>query len=142
MTPARFVLPAPRTDAPARVPRKAPRGFTLVEVVLALTLLSGVVLALSMGTTKFQKSVGDSNVRSRAQARADLQLAMARSWPTWSSLENLTAAAFNGSADGLVTSTTVSMDTSRGQRIKRITVVVSSSSMPVPVRRTIAVAAP
>ncbi len=45
-------------------------GFTLVEVVLALTLLSGVVLMLSMGTTKFQRSVGDSNIRSsRARPR-------------------------------------------------------------------------
>mgnify|MGYP003382720948 CR=1 FL=1 len=122
--------------------RAARKGFTLVEVVLALTLLSGVVLALSMGTTKFQRSVGDSNVRSRAQARADLQLAMARSWPTWSSLEALTGNAYNGSADGLVTSTSISVDTSRGQRIKRITVVVSSPSMPLPVRRSIAVAAP
>ena len=112
--------------------RAARKGFTLVEVVLAL----------SMGTTKFQRSVGDSNVRSRAQARADLQLAMARSWPTWSSLEALTGNAYNGSADGLVTSTSISVDTSRGQRIKRITVVVSSPSMPLPVRRSIAVAAP
>jgi len=142
MTPTLRTPPAPHTDAQAPLPTRPTRGFTLVEVVLALTLLSGVVLALSMGTTKFQKSIGDSSVRSRAQARADLQLAMARSWPTWSSLENLTASAYNGSADGLVTSTTVSMDTSRGQRIKRVTVVVSSSSMPVPVRRSIAVAAP
>ncbi len=117
-------------------------GFTLVEVVLALTLLSGVVLMLSMGTTKFQRSVGDSNIRSRAQGRADLQLAMVRSWPTWSTLETLTGGAYNGSVDGLVTATTVTADTSRGQRIKRITVTVSSSSMLLPVKRMIAVAAP
>jgi len=122
--------------------RTGHRGFTLVEVVFALTLLSGVVLMLSMGTTKFQRSVGDSNVRSRAQARADLQLAMARSWPTWSTLENLTAGAYNTPADGLSTSTSVTADTSRGQRIKRVSVVVSSPAMPVPVRRSISVAAP
>ncbi|MBL0169451.1 MAG: prepilin-type N-terminal cleavage/methylation domain-containing protein [Gemmatimonadaceae bacterium] len=118
------------------------RGFTLVEVVLALTLLSGVVLMLSMGTTKFQRSVGDSNIRSRAQARADLQLAMARSWPTWSTLESLTGGGYNGVVDGLTTVTAVSADTTAGKRIKRITVTVSASTMPVPVKRTIAVAAP
>ena len=117
-------------------------GFTLVEVVLALTLLSGVVLMLSMGTTKFQRSVGDSNIRSRAQARADLQLAMARSWPTWSTLENLTGGSYNVTADGLTTVTTVSADTTANKRIKRITVTVTGSGMPVPVKRTIAVAAP
>lgn len=129
---------------PARLTKESrrQRGFTLVEVVMALTLLSGVVLALTMGTTKFQRSVGDSNIRSRAQARADLQLAMARSWPTWSTLETLAAGAYNTTSDGLATSTVVTVDTSRGQRIKRVTVVVSSTSMPVPVRRTISVAAP
>lgn len=141
-----MTIPLTRTRRTAPVPRTARpssrRGFTLVEVVMALTLLSGVVLALTMGTTKFQRSVGDSNIRSRAQARADLQLAMARSWPTWSTLENLAAGAYNTTADGLATATTVSVDTSRGQRIKRVTVVVSSTSMPLPVRRTISVAAP
>ena len=122
--------------------RRSRGGFTLIEVVLALTLLSGVVLMLSMGTTKFQRSVGDSNIRSRAQARADLQLAMARSWPTWSTIENLTGGAYNATADGLSTVTTVAADTSGKKRIKRITVTVSATGMPVPVKRTIAVAAP
>jgi type II secretory pathway pseudopilin PulG len=125
--------------------RRARRGFTLVEVVLALTLLMGVVLALSMGTTKFRTSVSDSNVRSRAQARADLQLAMARMWPTWSTLENLTGAAYNGTADGITTATSVVADTTGNKRIKRITVTVTASptsAMPIPVKRMISVAAP
>lgn len=132
-------MPQNTNQPPAKAAR---RGFTLVEVVLALTLLSGVVLMLSMGTTKFQRSVGDSNIRSRAQARADLQLAMARSWPTWSTLESLTGSGYNGPLDGLTTTTAVSADTTGGRRIKRVTVTVSSSSMPLPVKRTIAVAAP
>ncbi|MEQ1691598.1 MAG: prepilin-type N-terminal cleavage/methylation domain-containing protein [Gemmatimonas sp.] len=131
-----------RPNTTQRRTKAARRGFTLVEVVLALTLLSGVVLMLSMGTTKFQRSVGDSNIRSRAQARADLQLAMARSWPTWSTLEELTRERYNEALDGLATTTIVSADTTGGRRIKRITVTVSSSSMPLPVKRTIAVAAP
>lgn len=118
------------------------RGFTLVEVVLALTLLSGVVLALTMGTTKFQRSIGDSSIRSRAQARADLQLAMARTWPTWSTLSNLAGGSYNGTAEGLTTSTSVVTDSSGSQRIKRVTVTVSATTLPSPVKRTIAVAAP
>lgn len=134
-------MPTHRSPAKPAASR-ARGGFTLIEVVLALTLLSGVVLMLSMGTTKFQRSVVDSNIRSRAQARADLQLAMARSWPTWSTIENLTGGTYNATADGLTTVTTVSADTSGKQRIKRITVTVTASGMPVPVKRTIAVAAP
>ncbi len=125
--------------------RRSRRGFTLIEVVFAITLLMGVVLALSMGTIKFRANVSDSNVRSRAQARGDMQVAMARTWPTWSTLENLTGAAYNETADGIITSTTVVADTLNGKRIKRITVTITSSpasAMPIPIRRMISVAAP
>lgn len=121
------------------------RGFTLVEVVFALTVLTGVVLALSMGTTKLRVNVSDSSVRSRAQARADLQIAMARTWPSWSTLENLSGATYNASENGINTSTVVSADTTAGKRIKRITVTVTATpttAMPTPIKRSIAVAAP
>ena len=120
-------------------------GFTLIEVVLSLTLLVGVVLGMSMGTTAFQRSIGDANIRSRAQARADLQMSMARVWPTWSTLENLTGAAYNSTADGLTTTTAVVADTLSGKRIKRVTVTVNAyptSAMLVPVKRMVSLASP
>lgn len=134
-----------RMAVPTNTRARQRHGFTLVEVVLALTLLMGVVLALTMGTTKFRVSVSDANIRSRAQARADLQLAMARTWPTWSTLENLAGATYNGTADGLTTATSVVADTTAGKRIKRITVTITSSpvtAMPTAIKRMISVAAP
>jgi prepilin-type N-terminal cleavage/methylation domain-containing protein len=126
-------------------PVRARAGFTLIETVIALTILSGVILAIGMGTTKLQRSVGDTNLRTRAFARADVQIGMARAWPTWSTLENLAGASYNGTRDGLVTSTTVTADTTNNRRIKRIAVTVTSATsgaLPNPVRRTIAIAAP
>jgi prepilin-type N-terminal cleavage/methylation domain-containing protein len=121
------------------------RGFTLIETMLAMAVLTSVVLVIGLGITKLQRSVGNSNIRTRAYARADVQIAMARSWPTWSTLENLSAAGYNGTKDGLVTSTTVAVDTTGNMRIKRIAVTVTSEqtgALPTPVKRAIAIAAP
>ncbi|WP_373070687.1 prepilin-type N-terminal cleavage/methylation domain-containing protein [Gemmatimonas sp.] len=120
-------------------------GFTLIETLIAMTILAGVILTMALGTTRLQRSIGDTNLRTRAQARADVQIGFARAWPTWSTLENLTGAAYNGTRDGLVTQTTVSVDTTSRRRIKRVLVTVTAAPggmLPAPVQRLIAVAAP
>jgi prepilin-type N-terminal cleavage/methylation domain-containing protein len=121
------------------------RGFTLIETMIAMVILSGVVLSISMGTTKLSRAVGDANVRSRAFARADMIIALARTWPSWTTLEALAGAEFNGEREGFVSTTEITADTTRGQRIKRLQVTVRSvpaTLMPLPVRRSIAIAAP
>lgn len=124
------------------VPR---RGFTLIETVLAMTILSAIVLMIGLGTSQLQRAVGDAGIRSRAHARADLQIGLARTWPTWSTLERLTASSYNGLEDGLRTSTVVTADTSGRRRIKRVRVTVEAvpaSLMPSPVVRNISIAIP
>jgi prepilin-type N-terminal cleavage/methylation domain-containing protein len=131
---------------PARATRlRARHGFTLIETMIAMVILSGVVLSISVGTTRLSRAVGDANVRSRAFARADMIVALARTWPDWSSLEALAGSSYNMSRDGFVSTTVVTADTTRGSRIKRVEVTVRSvpdALMPLPVRRTIAIAAP
>lgn len=124
---------------------RARRGFTLIETMIAMVILSGVVLSITVGTTKLSRAVGDANVRSRAFARADMLIAMARTWPSWTTLDALAGSAYNGERDGFISTTTVTTDTTRGRRIKRLQVVVRASSsalMPLPVRRSISIAAP
>lgn len=121
------------------------RGFTLIETIIALTILSVLLLAMGLGTTKMQRSIGDSNIRTRAFARADVQIGLARGWPTWSTLDLLASATYNGTQDGLITTTTVVTDSSSNRRLKRVSVVVTaaqSGALPVPVRRTISLSAP
>lgn len=123
----------------------ARRGFTLIETMIAMVILSGVVLSISVGTTRLSRAVGDANVRSRAFARADMIVALARTWPDWNTLETLTGSSYNMARDGFVSTTVVTVDTTRGSRIKRLEVTVRSvpdALMPLPVRRTIAIAAP
>lgn len=51
--------------------RQAPVGFTLIELVLALTLLMGVLLAQSLATKNFRGGVGEAKAHSRVHARSD-----------------------------------------------------------------------
>lgn len=131
-----IMAPAPGT------PR---RGFTLIEVMIALVILGGVVLTMALGTTKFSASIRDSDVKNRAQSVADMQIGRARAWPTYSTLSQLSTARFNPAEDGLSSVTTVVPDTTGGQSITRVTVTVSAAvtaSLPVPVKRSIIIAAP
>ncbi len=120
-------------------------GFTLIETVLAMTILSAIVLMIGLGTSQLQRAVGDAGIRSRAHARADMQVGLARTWPTWSTLERLSASNYNGLADGLRTTTVVTADTTGRRRIKRVRVTVEAvpaSLMPSPVVRNISIAIP
>ena len=120
-------------------------GFTLIEVMIALVILAGVVLAMGLNTTTVSKSVRDADFKNRAQSVAELQIGRARAWPTYATLTELTAAKYNGSADGLVTATTVSRDTLNGMNTTTVTVQISavvSSNLPSPISRTITIAAP
>jgi hypothetical protein len=113
--------------------------------MIALVILGGVVLTMALGTTKFSASIRDSDVRNRAQSVADMQIGRARAWPTYSTLSQLSTARFNPAENGLSTVTTVIADTTGGQSITRVTVTVSAAvtaSLPVPVKRSIIIAAP
>ncbi len=130
----------------AQIPqRRDRRGFTLIEVMMAMVILAGVVLAMGMSTTTLSRSVRNSDVRNRAQSAADMQIGRARAWPSYATLSQLTMAKYNGTSDGLTSSTTVAMDTTAGQSITLVTVRVSavqSALMPIPISRTITIAAP
>lgn len=120
------------------------RGFTLIEVLIAITILAGVVLTMAMNTTKSSRNVASAGTRSRAQALLDQQISRARIWPTYSTLNQLAQARFNLAANGLTPSTVVSLDTTSGKNLTTITVTVSGSAavLPIPMVRSISVAAP
>ena len=123
----------------APVPNSPRRGFSLIEVMIALVILGGVVLTMALGTTKFSASIRNSDVRNRAQSVADMQIGRARAWPTYSTLSQLSTERFNPAEDGLSSVTT------GGQSITRVTVTVSAAvtaNLPVPIKRSIIIAAP
>lgn len=120
-------------------------GFTLIEILISITILAGVVLTMAMSTTVSARRVRDSGTRSRAQAIVDQQISRARTWPTYASLNQLTATRFNPTANGLTTATTVASDTAGGRSITTIKVTVTGTTSTVlasPIVRSISIAAP
>lgn len=125
--------------------RGARAGFTLVELLVAITLLLACVVGMGLSSMRFSSTVADTSLRARAQALADAQIAMARTWPTWATLETLTGAQYNAPLEGLVRTTGVVADTTGGRAVKRLTVTVRSvraGALAPDVVRTITVAAP
>ena len=136
---------APDTPASHAPVARDRRGISLVEVMIALVILSGIVLGMGMSTTNFSRKITNSDVRNRAQSVADMQVGRARAWPTYATLSQLTAAKYNGTLDGLVSATTVAIDTAQGKNLTKVTVTVSavqSSLLPSTITRTISIAAP
>lgn len=125
--------------------RQQRHGFTLIETLVAVVLLSGVVLAMAMGTTLASRRVSNSNGASRAQAVADLQIARARVWPSYATLTDLAGTVYNVAVDGMKPTTTVVVDSLNNLYQTRITVTVTGSAtsgLTIPIRRSITIAAP
>jgi prepilin-type N-terminal cleavage/methylation domain-containing protein len=129
-----------------QVSRQDPRsGFTLVELLVAMVLLIICALGMSFASMRFSQKIGDSTIRTRAQSLADVQIALARTWPTYGTLEELQGARFNSTVDGLNRATAVNADTTGGMNLKRLTVTISSvdpTALQPDVVRSITLAAP
>lgn len=125
--------------------RRKERGFTLIEVALAVAILGIVAAALMSATARMIRGVTSDRDRTVAAASAEARLAMARQWPAYASLEATYAGAeANTPLPGWTRTTTIVRTGGANQAndFKRITVAVTGPSLATPVARTIAVAAP
>ncbi len=121
---------------------KERRGFSLIELLIAMVMLSIVVLGLSMSTSLFSRAMVGSSGRTRAQALADIQINRAAMWPVYRALPSL---AGTTTADGFTIKTTISVDSTAGKNRTLVAVEVTSPSAAVllaPIKREITVAAP
>ena len=119
-------------------------GFTLIEVMIALVILTIAALSLMRMSAKMIRSVTDDRVRTLASASVDARIAEVRSWPTYSTLESKYAGTeTNTPVAGLSRVTTIVRTGGIGQTndYKRITVRVSGTGLATNVERTITMAA-
>ena len=128
----------------------AREGFSLVEIMVALTILSIIILGLANTTISFLHTTTTDTVRVRAQAFADMRIAEVRGYPIYDSLTTK----FNGSdtpEPGFARTTTIVHDKSAittcdnplgcpKNDITRITVTVTNAGLKSPVSRTFALA--
>ena len=125
--------------------RRGESGFTLIEVMIALVVLTIAALSLMQMSGRMIRSVTDDRVRTLAAAAVDARIAEVRSWPTYSTLDGKYAGTeTNTPTAGLIRVTTIVRTGGTGQPndYKRVTVRVSGPGLATSVERTITVAAP
>ena len=126
------------------------RGFSLVEIMVALTILMIIILGLANTTISFLHETTIDTVRVRAQSFADMRIAEVRGYPTY---DNLTAtfnntdvpeAGFNRRTQVVrdKSATTPCSNPAPGcpkNDITRVTVTVTNAGLAAPVSRTLAI---
>lgn len=131
--------------------RKTRQGFTLIEVAIAVTILSIALLIVPYAGIKFTRAVSTNRVRNEANALADAWVARCRQEPNYVALDTTGTGKCKGTVTGLGTysftrTTTVTNDATLSgvhdtlNDYKRITVVVTGTTLNPAVKRTITVA--
>lgn len=123
---------------------KSRNGFTLIEVVLALSILLIVMLSL---VTMTGRAVRVSTTSDREQAAIQLasdRTDLIRSDPDYLGLDTMYVATETSfpTLVGFTRTTQIVRTTSSRQDYKKITVTVNGPGLTAPVKRTVTVAAP
>ena len=132
------LAPAPRTE----------RGVTLIEVIIAMLILTVVLLGMASFAVNFTRTVGTSDSRTIAVNLASQRLSEIRSAPNYSALE-ATYIATEGSIAGFTGYSRVTQIIRTGgprptytNDYKTVTVTVTAPGIPLPIKKTVVVAAP
>jgi prepilin-type N-terminal cleavage/methylation domain-containing protein len=131
--------------------RNRESGFTLIEMAIAMTILSIVLVVIPYAEIRFTRAVSTNRIRNEANALADAWIARCRSEPNYAALDSTSAGKCRGTVTGLGTynftrTTTVTGDATLSgvadslNNYKRITVVITGTALTTPVKRTITVA--
>lgn len=119
-------------------------GFTLVEVLIALAMLSVVLLAAAASTTKYLGVITRNRMRIQAAAVADAQIASVRVSPAYDSLTVRFDSTRSGVPFAGYTRSTRVIRTGAGSAtdVTKIRVTVSGPELSSPVVRYATIAAP
>ena len=121
--------------------------MTLIEIIIALTILAVVVLGMGQFAFNFSRTERQAEARSIAVFLADQRLSEVRASPNYSGIDSIYAgseATISGFAGYARTTTVLHTGGPRPQAndYKTITVTVTSRALASPVTKTIVVAAP
>ncbi len=119
-------------------------GFTLVEVMVALVILSIGALGLTASTAQFIHDVVVADVTSAATQLAEDRINMIWTDPDYDGLDSKYGGTESGFATlpGITRATVVSTISIGQAEFKRITVTVDGPGLKAPVARSLAVASP
>jgi len=127
--------------------RSTQAGFTLVEVVVALVILSTAVLGLGASATRLTTASANAELRALALQSVEDQIARIRLDPRYGGLDTLYAGVETGlfPVAGITRTTTVTHVQETTPLVldyKRISVSVAGAPLTAPVERQIVIAAP
>lgn len=132
------------THHPVR--RHAPRaGMTLIEIVIAVTILSGALLGLAMFASRMVRGVSDSQAKTTAAELAGERLEMVKLTGSYASIDTfvLTETSLGAGYPGYSRQTQVqrvNAGVSDTLDYKIVTVTVRGQLLPQPVKRTTIIA--
>jgi type II secretion system protein I len=124
------------------------RGVTLIEIIIAMVILTVVLLAMGTFAATFTRGVQQSDARTIAVNLADQRLAEVRSSPNYSGMETnyngneATIAGFPRYTRSTQIVRTGGPRPTFSQDFKTVTVVVTAPGIPTPIKKTVVVAAP
>jgi prepilin-type N-terminal cleavage/methylation domain-containing protein len=122
------------------------KGFTLIEVIIALVLLTVVVLGMATGTGRFMHTVAEADRRGAALQLAADRLDLVLLDPDYGGLDSLYVATETGFATlpGMIRTTEIVLVGGSAQSMdhKKITVTVSGPGLVTAITRSATVAAP
>ena len=123
------------------------RGMTLIEIMIALTILAVVVLGMGQFAFNFSRTERQSEARTIAVFLADQRLSEIRSSPNYSGIDSTYGAAEPTIAGFTGYARSTAIVHTGGPRpltndYKTVTVTVTAPTLASPVKKTIVVAAP
>ena len=120
------------------------RGFTLIEVVVAIAILGGITLTIGAATAKLVHATQDDRIATQAAAAAEAQLALVQVWPEYATIDS----AFAGTASNTpltgwtrVTSVVRTGGTGQANDYKKVTVTITGPGLSTAVKRSLTIAA-
>jgi prepilin-type N-terminal cleavage/methylation domain-containing protein len=123
-----------------------PRGFTLVEVMVALVILAVAILGMATLTSGLVRTTAVGDLTAAAIQLAEDRIEEVRIEPVYARIDSLYAGVETGfpTLPGFTRTTEIVRYGGPGQRYdyKKITVKVQGPGLPAPVVRSVTVAAP
>jgi prepilin-type N-terminal cleavage/methylation domain-containing protein len=133
----------PRLAARPPAAPSARRGMTLIEVMIALSIITTAMLGLGAFLPNFMHVSAQGTIQSAASDIAVTQVETIKAWPTYSTLSTFAATTSTGLTNCLgctrVTAVTHTLTTTADY--ETISVTVSGPNIAVPVEKTTVIAA-
>ena len=128
--------------------RGGERGVTLIEVIVAMVILTVVLLGMGTFAVRFTRTVQQSDARTVAVELASQRISEVRSSPNYAALETTyngveaTISGFTGYSRTTQITRTGGLRPTNQQDFKTVTVSVKAPGITAPISKTVIVAAP